>query len=141
MLSSASFLSDASTNKENETPEKFPFASPHRYELTVPLSRLVMTIPKKGFAETESHGGIDNPRYFYFEDRDGPILRLVRVCEPLRRRQECGMAIPRWVRTARATNVSFSNIGHGKLSSTIRLCRQARGTPTFARIGSRPTLD
>ena len=41
------------------------------YELTVPISGLVMTVPKKGLARQQGSigGGTDNPRYFYFEDK------------------------------------------------------------------------
>jgi hypothetical protein len=41
------------------------------YELTVPVSRLVMTIPKNNLSQGENKrgGSTDNPRYFYFEDK------------------------------------------------------------------------
>jgi hypothetical protein len=41
------------------------------FELTVPVSRLAMTIPKGGLAQgkkPEVGGGTDSPRYFIFED-------------------------------------------------------------------------
>jgi hypothetical protein len=46
------------------------------YELTVPVSRLTMTIPKGGLlpATPSGAGSVDNPRYFYLEDT---ALRLI----------------------------------------------------------------
>jgi hypothetical protein len=40
------------------------------YELTVPVSRLIMTIPAGGFSQGKNTrgGSTENPRYFYFED-------------------------------------------------------------------------
>ncbi len=40
------------------------------YELTVPVSRLIMTVPAKGLSQEKNArgGSADNPRYFYFED-------------------------------------------------------------------------
>lgn len=44
--------------------------SPNEYVLTVPASRLTMTMPNNGFAlETNPHGGAaDHPRYFHFQE-------------------------------------------------------------------------
>lgn len=41
------------------------------YELSVPVSRLIMTIPKGNFLQKKNEGGgsADSPRYFYFEDK------------------------------------------------------------------------
>jgi hypothetical protein len=41
------------------------------YVLTVPVSRLVMTIPKGGFARIQkpTDGSTSSPRYFFFEDK------------------------------------------------------------------------
>lgn len=41
------------------------------YQLTVPVSRLVMTIPKQNFERkrNDAGGSADSPRYFYFLDR------------------------------------------------------------------------
>jgi len=41
-----------------------------KYVLTVPVSRLVMTVPKAGLARAQSSasGSTDSPRYFIFED-------------------------------------------------------------------------
>ncbi len=46
------------------------------YVLSVPVSRLVMTIPKgKLTAKVNRAGGsADSPRYFYFEDKDSPLF-------------------------------------------------------------------
>ncbi len=46
------------------------------YVLTVPVSRLVMTIPKGKLAlkVNRAGGSADSPRYFYFEDKDSPLL-------------------------------------------------------------------
>ena len=46
------------------------------YELTVPISGLVMTVPKKGLSRQQGSigGGTDNPRYFYFEDKARNII-------------------------------------------------------------------
>src|SRR6185369_6675418 len=47
-----------------------------RYELTVPVSSLVVTIPKGRLAlQNQAIGGAtDSPRYFKFEDRDRGII-------------------------------------------------------------------
>ncbi len=46
------------------------------YVLTVPVSRLVMTIPKGGPAlkVNRTGGSSDSPRYFYFEDKDSALF-------------------------------------------------------------------
>jgi hypothetical protein len=46
------------------------------YVLTVPVSRLVMTIPKGRLAVKASGAGgsTDSPRYFYFEDKDSALF-------------------------------------------------------------------
>ena len=46
------------------------------FVLTVPVSRLVMTIPKGGFqVQRGAKGGAGNsPRYFYLEDPSGPLI-------------------------------------------------------------------
>ncbi len=46
------------------------------YELTVPISKLFMTLPKKGLSLKQGSigGGTDNPRYFYFEDKARNII-------------------------------------------------------------------
>jgi hypothetical protein len=46
------------------------------YVLTVPISRLTMTLPAGGFVRRESNigGGTANPRYFYFEDRAAGVI-------------------------------------------------------------------
>jgi hypothetical protein len=46
------------------------------YVLTVPVSRLVMTIPKGKLAlkVNRAGGSADSPRYFYFEDKDSRLL-------------------------------------------------------------------
>ena len=46
------------------------------YVLTVPVSRLVMTIPKGGLAMrvNRAGGSAGSPRYFYFEDKDSALL-------------------------------------------------------------------
>jgi len=46
------------------------------YVLTVPVSRLIMTIPKGGLTAKVNRGGgaADSPRYFYFEDKSALII-------------------------------------------------------------------
>src|SRR5258707_10465912 len=46
------------------------------YVLTVPVSRLVMTIPKGKLAvkANRAGGSADSPRYFYFEDKDSALF-------------------------------------------------------------------
>jgi hypothetical protein len=41
------------------------------YEVTVPVSRLIMTIPEGGLSQEKNArgGSTDSPRYFYFEDK------------------------------------------------------------------------
>jgi glucan phosphorylase len=41
------------------------------YQLSVPVSQLIMTIPKGNFLQKNNAGGgsADSPRYFYFEDK------------------------------------------------------------------------
>lgn len=41
------------------------------YQLSVPVSQLIMTIPKGNFLQkkSENGGSADSPRYFYFEDK------------------------------------------------------------------------
>ena len=47
-----------------------------KFVLTVPESRLVMTIPKGDLKQTVSptHGATDSPRYFLFEDAAGQLI-------------------------------------------------------------------
>ena len=42
------------------------------YELTVPVSRLVMTIPKAALVPAK--GGNDSPRYFYLHDKTAGLI-------------------------------------------------------------------
>ena len=44
----------------------------NNYELSVPVSRLIMTIPKGNLLQNKMSGGgsVDSPRYFYFEDKE-----------------------------------------------------------------------
>jgi hypothetical protein len=46
------------------------------YELSVPVSRLIMTIPKGNLLQNKISGGgsVDSPRYFYFEDNKLGII-------------------------------------------------------------------
>jgi len=46
------------------------------YVLTVPVSRLVMQFPKGTLvlADPETGGGTSSPRYFYFKDRESPLI-------------------------------------------------------------------
>ena len=46
------------------------------YVLTVPVSRLVMTIPKGKLTVkvNRAGGSADSPRYFFFEDKDSPLF-------------------------------------------------------------------
>jgi len=46
------------------------------YVLTVPVSRLVMSIPKGGLerGRSTSGGATDSPRYFYFEDKASHLI-------------------------------------------------------------------
>ena len=46
------------------------------YELDVPISKLVMFIPKKGFSQKDNQqgGGTNNPRYFYFKNELEKII-------------------------------------------------------------------
>jgi hypothetical protein len=46
------------------------------YELSVPLSKLVMNLPKGGFTRVNMNigGGTSNPRYFYFNDNKRQII-------------------------------------------------------------------
>jgi len=46
------------------------------YVLTVPISHLVMTIPKGGLEVQRgaTSGGGNSPRYFYLEDKSGPLI-------------------------------------------------------------------
>jgi hypothetical protein len=46
------------------------------YVLSVPVSRLVMTIPKGGLTMKVNRGGgaADSPRYFYFEDKNSALI-------------------------------------------------------------------
>ena len=57
------------------------------YSLTVPVSRLTMSLPKGNWArKVKSTGGsTDNPRYFYFEDTKEASLLLSGWFEPDRR--------------------------------------------------------
>jgi hypothetical protein len=47
-----------------------------KYVLTVPVSRLLITIPKGGLKRTVSpvHGATDSPRYFIFEDTSRQLI-------------------------------------------------------------------
>jgi len=47
-----------------------------RYELTVPVSQLIMTIPKGGLQQKKMSigGSTDNPRYFLFENKSIGLL-------------------------------------------------------------------
>ena len=47
-----------------------------RYELTVPVSQLILTIPKGGLQQKNIAigGATDNPRYFYFEDMSQRLI-------------------------------------------------------------------
>lgn len=46
------------------------------YELTVPASRLIMTIPKGSLSLRENRigGATDNPRYFFLEDKASSLI-------------------------------------------------------------------
>jgi hypothetical protein len=44
------------------------------YELTVPVSRLTLTIPKGKLVAQKSSGGSDSPRYFMFENRENALI-------------------------------------------------------------------
>lgn len=44
------------------------------YELTVPVSRLAMTIPKGGFRPSKPDAGSTSPRYFYLQDPDSALI-------------------------------------------------------------------
>ena len=47
-----------------------------RYVLTVPVSRLVMSIPSRGLSQKNNAigGSTDNPRYFYFNDEANSLI-------------------------------------------------------------------
>jgi hypothetical protein len=46
------------------------------YVLTVPVSRLVMRLPKGNLVQANpgTGGGTSSPRYFYFKDREAPFI-------------------------------------------------------------------
>jgi hypothetical protein len=44
------------------------------YELSVPISRLTMSVPKDGLMQDKSSGGREGPTYFYLQD---PTLNLI----------------------------------------------------------------
>jgi len=44
------------------------------YELNVPVSRLILTIPKGQLLAQKSSAGSDSPRYFLFEDKKNALI-------------------------------------------------------------------
>jgi hypothetical protein len=56
------------------------------YSLSVPLSRITMTLPKGNWSLKDKNigGGTSNPRYFYFEDNKEASLILSGWFEPAR---------------------------------------------------------
>lgn len=76
MLKEATHVQDqASSTATNADPSKTETIQVNEigsdYVLSVPVSRLIMTLPKGGLSQKKSAvgGSTDNPRYFYFEDR------------------------------------------------------------------------
>lgn len=62
-------LPHAASGAPKEVTLKITEAESH-YELSVPVSRLVMTIPKNGLSQKRISGGAtDSLRYFFFEDK------------------------------------------------------------------------
>jgi len=59
-------------------------AADHGYMLSVPASRLTMTLPKGNWSRKQKDigGGTSNPRYFYFEDGKEESLILSGWFEP-----------------------------------------------------------
>ena len=64
-------------NKNTPRPDRLTIIEqPEAYELTVPVSRLVMTIPKEGLTQKESSraDATASPRYFSLENKKATIL-------------------------------------------------------------------
>lgn len=64
-------------NKDTPRPDRLTISERAEvYELTVPVSRLVMTIPKEGITQKESSSAdaTASPRYFYLENKKATIL-------------------------------------------------------------------
>jgi len=89
------------------------------YSLSVPVSRLTMTLPKNNWSpKVKSIGGAtDNPRYFYFEDKKGASSILSGWFEPDRSfkgmRTQWDSDTQAWKKQGlpEPTNVSFEKQG------------------------------
>ena len=77
VLESATFAGDEVSPSTAGRPDAIQITqSDTHYVLTVPVSRLVMQFPKGTLvlADPESGGGTNSPRYFYFKDRESPLI-------------------------------------------------------------------
>jgi len=92
---------------------------PDRYEFSVPVSRLLLTVPRGGFVpqEVPQKGSMANPRYFYLHDPTRHLI-LSGWFEPAARfpgmRKSWDDATKEWQRVGRPVprDVAFTRLGH-----------------------------